>query len=87
MHAMNTVCDKLENFANIRMDTTEQHVDASDSRVKKMLKAYEEFQSGSQRMILFQRLTKLFLLRMVSLATIKLIVIKLIKLDLLLWQK
>lgn len=35
MHAMNTVCDKLENFANIRMDTTEQHVDASDSRVKK----------------------------------------------------
>ncbi|GBP81141.1 hypothetical protein EVAR_88239_1 [Eumeta japonica] len=35
MHAMNTVCDKLEDIANVRMDTTEQHVDASDSRVKK----------------------------------------------------
>lgn len=30
MHAMNTLCD-----ANVRMDTTDQHVDASDSRVKK----------------------------------------------------
>lgn len=35
MHAMNTVCEKLEDLANVRMDTTEQHVDASDSRVKK----------------------------------------------------
>ncbi|CAH0556725.1 unnamed protein product [Brassicogethes aeneus] len=35
MHAMNTVCEKLEDLANVRMDTTEQHVDASDSRIKK----------------------------------------------------
>lgn len=35
MHAMNTVCDRLEELANIRMDNTDQHVDASDSRVKK----------------------------------------------------
>lgn len=35
MHAMNIVCEKLEDLANVRMDTTEQHVDASDSRVKK----------------------------------------------------
>lgn len=35
MHAMNTVCDKLEDIANVKMDTTEQHVDASDSRMKK----------------------------------------------------
>ncbi|CAG5000556.1 unnamed protein product [Parnassius apollo] len=35
MRAMNTVCDKLEDIANVRMDTTEQHVDASDSLVKK----------------------------------------------------
>ncbi|CAH0562948.1 unnamed protein product [Brassicogethes aeneus] len=32
MHAMNTVCERLEDLANVRMDTTEQHVDASDSR-------------------------------------------------------
>ncbi|CAG4951420.1 unnamed protein product [Parnassius apollo] len=43
MHAMNTVCDKLEDIANVRMDTTEQHVDASDLRVKKMLETYEDF--------------------------------------------
>lgn len=35
MHAMNTVCDELEFLANVRMDTTDQHVDASDSRVEK----------------------------------------------------
>ncbi|CAH1113461.1 unnamed protein product [Psylliodes chrysocephalus] len=35
MHAMNTVCERLEDLANVRMDTTEQHVDASDSQVKK----------------------------------------------------
>ncbi|CAH1099224.1 unnamed protein product [Psylliodes chrysocephalus] len=35
MHAMNTVCERLEDLANVRMDTTEQHVDASDLRVKK----------------------------------------------------
>lgn len=35
MHAMNTVCDGLEVLANVRMDTADQHVDASDSRVKK----------------------------------------------------
>ncbi|KAK4885458.1 hypothetical protein RN001_001729 [Aquatica leii] len=35
MHAMNTVCDGLEDLANVRMNTTDQHVDASDSRVKK----------------------------------------------------
>lgn len=35
MHAMNTVCEKLDDLANVRMDTTEQHVDASDSRMKK----------------------------------------------------
>uniref|UniRef100_A0A6P7FJD1 Uncharacterized protein LOC114328610 n=1 Tax=Diabrotica virgifera virgifera TaxID=50390 RepID=A0A6P7FJD1_DIAVI len=35
MHAMNTVCERLEDLANVIMDTTEQHVDASDSRVNK----------------------------------------------------
>ena len=30
MHAMNTVCEGLEDFANVRMDTTDQHADASD---------------------------------------------------------
>ena len=35
MHAMNTVCEGLEDLADVRMDTTDQHVDASDSRVKK----------------------------------------------------
>ncbi|CAH1106781.1 unnamed protein product [Psylliodes chrysocephalus] len=35
MHAMNTVCERLEDLAIVRMDMTEQHVDASDSRVKK----------------------------------------------------
>lgn len=35
MHAMNVICEGLEDFANVRMDTTNQHVDASDSRMKK----------------------------------------------------
>lgn len=35
MHAMNTVCEGLEVRANVKMDTTDQHVDASDSRCKK----------------------------------------------------
>ncbi|KAL4718517.1 hypothetical protein ACJJTC_010356 [Scirpophaga incertulas] len=32
---MNTVCEGLEDLADVRMDTTDQHVDASDSRVKR----------------------------------------------------
>lgn len=32
MHSMNTVCEGLENFTNVKMD---QHVDASDSRIKR----------------------------------------------------
>ncbi|GBM19601.1 hypothetical protein AVEN_107281-1 [Araneus ventricosus] len=35
MHAMNTVCEGLEDLANVKMDTTDKHVDASDSRVKR----------------------------------------------------
>ncbi|XP_050518957.1 uncharacterized protein LOC126893059 [Diabrotica virgifera virgifera] len=35
MHAMNTVCEGLQVLANVRMDTTDQHVDASDSRLIK----------------------------------------------------
>jgi len=31
---MNTVCEGLEDFANAKIDTTDQHVDASDSRIK-----------------------------------------------------
>ncbi|GBN73034.1 hypothetical protein AVEN_44198-1 [Araneus ventricosus] len=34
MHATNTVCEGLEDLANAKMDTTDKHVDASDSRVK-----------------------------------------------------
>lgn len=29
MHAMNTVCEGLEDLANIKMDTTDQHICAS----------------------------------------------------------
>lgn len=35
MHAMNTVCEKLEDLADVRMDTVDQHLDASDSSVKR----------------------------------------------------
>ncbi|GBL82935.1 hypothetical protein AVEN_106437-1 [Araneus ventricosus] len=35
MHAMNTVCERLEDLGNVKMDTTDTHVDASDSRVKR----------------------------------------------------
>ncbi|GBM31924.1 hypothetical protein AVEN_74229-1 [Araneus ventricosus] len=35
MHEMNTVCEGLEDLANVKMDTTDKHVDASDSRVKR----------------------------------------------------
>jgi len=41
MHSMNTVCEGLEDFANIKMIklklkyTTDQHVDASNSRIRR----------------------------------------------------
>ncbi|GBN93116.1 hypothetical protein AVEN_72879-1 [Araneus ventricosus] len=35
MHATNIVCEGLEDLANVKMDTTDKHVDASDSRVKR----------------------------------------------------
>ncbi|CAG4972676.1 unnamed protein product [Parnassius apollo] len=35
MHTMNTVYEVLEDLANVRMDKTDQHVDASDSRIKR----------------------------------------------------
>ncbi|GBN53155.1 hypothetical protein AVEN_74116-1 [Araneus ventricosus] len=35
MHAMNTVCERLEDLGNVKTDTTHKHVDASDSRVKR----------------------------------------------------
>ncbi|GBN61819.1 hypothetical protein AVEN_137512-1 [Araneus ventricosus] len=35
MHATNTVCEGLEDLANVKMDTTDKHVDASDSYVKR----------------------------------------------------
>lgn len=35
MHSTNVVCKGLEYLANVKMDTTDQHVDASDSRVKR----------------------------------------------------
>ncbi|GBM56514.1 hypothetical protein AVEN_140588-1 [Araneus ventricosus] len=35
MHAINTVCERLEDLGNVKMDTTDKHVDASDSRVKR----------------------------------------------------
>ncbi|GBM38242.1 hypothetical protein AVEN_47338-1 [Araneus ventricosus] len=34
-HATNTACEGLEDLANVKMDTTDKHVDASDSRVKR----------------------------------------------------
>uniref|UniRef100_A0A2S2PKW0 Uncharacterized protein n=1 Tax=Schizaphis graminum TaxID=13262 RepID=A0A2S2PKW0_SCHGA len=35
MHSMNTVCNGLEELSNVKMNTTDQHVDASDSRLKR----------------------------------------------------
>ncbi|GBN12845.1 hypothetical protein AVEN_274270-1 [Araneus ventricosus] len=35
MHAMNIVCEGLENLANVKMNTTDKHVDASESLVKR----------------------------------------------------
>ncbi|GBN07776.1 hypothetical protein AVEN_152514-1 [Araneus ventricosus] len=35
MHAMNIVCEGLEDLNNVKMDTTDQHVDASDLRAKR----------------------------------------------------
>lgn len=47
MHSMNTVCEGLEDLANFKMDTTDQHVDARDSRIKRDIedvkKLYEWF--------------------------------------------
>ncbi|GBM34396.1 hypothetical protein AVEN_124090-1 [Araneus ventricosus] len=35
MHAMNTVCERLGDLGNVKMDTTDKHVNASDSLVKR----------------------------------------------------
>ena len=35
MHSMNAICDELEKFNGISLDTGEQHVDARDSRIKR----------------------------------------------------
>lgn len=34
-YTMNTICEGMEDLADVRMDTTFKHVDASDSRVEK----------------------------------------------------
>lgn len=52
MH-MNTVCERLEDLADVRMDTTDQHVDARDSRVKRDTGASRNFVNGFHHMILF----------------------------------
>lgn len=44
MHTMNTVCEELEDLANVRIDTTDQHVDASDLRLKKDSKDIQNLQ-------------------------------------------
>lgn len=35
MYATNTICEEMEKFCNISLESTEQHVDSRDSRVKK----------------------------------------------------
>ena len=44
MHAMNTVCEGLEDLADIKTYKTDQHADASDSRIKKDDKDIEKLQ-------------------------------------------
>ncbi|KAL4105063.1 hypothetical protein QTP88_020338 [Uroleucon formosanum] len=35
MYAMNTICEDVEKFCNISLDTVDQHVDTKDSRIKR----------------------------------------------------
>lgn len=35
MYATNTICEEIEKFCNISLDSAEQHVDSRDSRVKR----------------------------------------------------
>ena len=35
MYATNTICEEIDKFCNISLDSAEQHVDARDSRVKR----------------------------------------------------
>ncbi|KYN00649.1 hypothetical protein ALC62_08572 [Cyphomyrmex costatus] len=35
MYAMNTVCEGMETFCNVSLDTADQHVDARDSRINR----------------------------------------------------
>lgn len=35
MYAMNNVCEEIEKFCNVSLDTTDQHVNAKDSRVQR----------------------------------------------------
>ncbi|GBN64879.1 hypothetical protein AVEN_226134-1 [Araneus ventricosus] len=49
MHAANTVCERLEDLANVKWTDTadKQHADASDSRVKRdTVKTLKTFESG-----------------------------------------
>ena len=33
MDAMNVICDEIERFSNVSLNSTEQHVDSRDSRI------------------------------------------------------
>lgn len=35
MYALNSICEKLETFCNISLDTVDQHVDTRDSRINR----------------------------------------------------
>jgi len=35
MHAMNTICEGIEKFCNVSLDTVDQHIDARDSRINR----------------------------------------------------
>lgn len=35
MYAMNSICEELETFCNISLDTVDQHVDTRDSRINR----------------------------------------------------
>lgn len=81
MHAINTVCEALEELSNVKMDTTDQYVDASDSRVTKdaedIQKLLEWFSSHNP----FPEVNNLLSVASAVVGNDKLTVIKLAKLE------
>ncbi|GBM17758.1 hypothetical protein AVEN_99641-1 [Araneus ventricosus] len=84
MHATNTVCEGLEDLANVKMDTTDKRVDASDSRAKRDTEDIKKLREWFLLHDPFPVVEKIISIASGVIGDEKLIVIMLVKLELLL---